>query len=36
VLKKIVEMYTAWNRSAPHAEKPELAAEWKARESQAK
>ena len=35
-LEKIVEMYTAWNRSAPNAGKAELAAEWKALESPAK
>jgi non-specific serine/threonine protein kinase/serine/threonine-protein kinase len=34
VLKKIIEMYTAWNRSAPDAGKARMADEWKARESQ--
>jgi eukaryotic-like serine/threonine-protein kinase len=36
VLKKIVEMYTAWNRRAPNAGKAKLVADWKALDSQAK
>jgi serine/threonine protein kinase len=36
VLKTIVDMYTAWNRSAPKAGKAELVAKWKAIESQPK
>jgi len=36
VLKRIIEMYSAWNRSAPRSGKAELAAEWRELESQAK
>ena len=36
ILKKIVEMYTEWNRKAPEAEKAKLLAKWKAIESQPK
>ena len=36
ILKEIVEMYTAWNRNAPEAEKAKLVAKWKAIESQPK
>jgi non-specific serine/threonine protein kinase/serine/threonine-protein kinase len=35
-LENIVELYTAWNRTAPNEGKAKLAAEWKARESQVK
>jgi serine/threonine protein kinase len=34
ILKDIVEMYIAWNRSAPEAGKAKLVADWKAIESQ--
>jgi hypothetical protein len=33
-LEKVVEMYTAWSRSAPHGGKAEQAAKWKALESE--
>jgi len=36
VLKKIVEMYMAWNRQAPNAGKAKLASDWRVLESQAK
>ena len=36
ILKEIVDMYAAWNQSAPEAGKAKLVAEWKALESQLK